>query len=162
MPRWTDFAYERDAEGVYDLALDADTRDAAVTAGLDSAILISIHSDRRAESDEVADPMLRRGWICDPYSDIPDDRHGSGAWLYEQRRLTDETTGGITSEVEASLGWMIADHLATSVEASVTSVDPARRKMSLKVAINERRGGNSVRSFDLWLATVKRQITNTV
>ena len=59
MTRYVDLAYAQDDEGVFDLVIDEDMADFDTTDGLESAIVVSLFSDRRAYRDEVGDPMKR-------------------------------------------------------------------------------------------------------
>lgn len=152
MARPTDIAVTRGKDGIYDATINKATRDLDMTEGLDSASLISLFSDRRARADEVADPMKRRGWIGDLVSDVPDDRHGSGIWLYEQRRDLGKDVGGIRMEAEASHRWMVDDGLARSVSASITQ-DPAARAVNVTVEITSTTGGKTSKAYTLASAT---------
>jgi phage gp46-like protein len=116
---FTDFASTQDSEGIFDILIDAGAGDFVTTDAEDSAIVVSLFSDRRAFPDEVADPMKRRGWIGDEVAEVTGDRHGSGLWLYEQRRLTPEVANGVRMEAVASLQWMVEQGLVTSVAADV-------------------------------------------
>jgi phage gp46-like protein len=158
-PIYTDLVFELDSDGIYDLALDTDTRDMALIDGLESAIMVSLFSDRRAADDEVVDPLKRRGWIGDLVSEVPGDRHGSGLWLYEQRRLSEETIVGLKNEAEASLRWMLDEGLVTTVEASVVP-DPAHRSVTLVIKLGSPQGGQTIRKFTLADKTRRRAITN--
>lgn len=152
MSRYTDLAYTIDEEGLYDLEIDPDTGDFVVTDGLESALFVSLFSDRRAYEDEVRDPLKRRGWIGDLVSDVPGDRFGSGLWLYEQRRLTGEVAAGVRIEAEAALNWMVQDGLARTVQAAVLS-RPADRAIDLAITIALPDGGTTSRAYVLADAT---------
>lgn len=133
MARITDLAVKADAETIYDLVIDSDTRDLVTTDSLDSALFVSLFTDRRARPDEVAEAIKRRGWDGDLIADIPDDRIGSGLWLYEQRRLTPDVVNGVRAEAELALTWLVPD-LAQHVTATITQ-DAAARSVTLAVAI---------------------------
>ena len=140
------------ADGIYDIDLDTPNRDALKTAGLESAILVSLFSDRRAAADEVADPLRRRGWICDLVSAIPGDRHGSGLWLYAQSRLTETTAASVAAEARNALDWLIQEGLCNSVACSVTR-DDATRTAYLIVTLGLIEGGVSQHAFVIANAT---------
>lgn len=152
---FTDLAYGQDADGHYDLVIDDEAGDFAVTQGLDSAIFVSLFSDRRAREDEVADPLRRRGWIGDLVAEVAGDVHGSGNWFYEQARLDDDTRLGLRDESEAALDWMVAERLARTVEASVAPV-PDRRRSELFIRLGYPDGSEDVKAFSLADATVRR------
>jgi|CXWL01.1.fsa_nt_gi phage gp46-like protein len=154
---FTDLAYRADAEGYYDLAIDAANGDLETTDGLESAFMVSLFSDRRARVDEVADPMKRRGWIGDLVAEAFGDVHGSGVWLYEQRRLTGEVVVGLRLEAEASLLWMIAEDLVRTVTGQILA-NPAERSVTLVIDVTEPQGGSTRRAYVLADATRKGAI----
>ncbi|MDX2308089.1 MAG: phage GP46 family protein [Hyphomicrobium sp.] len=150
--RFVDCAYVEQADGIYDLAVDPATGDLALEEGLASALFVSLFSDRRAREDEVADPMRRRGWIGNLVAEVPGDNHGSGFWLYEQRRLTGEVASGVRLEAEIALEWMVDARLIRTATAEVLA-DPARRRITLSVEVTEPDGGTSSRAYELADAT---------
>jgi phage gp46-like protein len=150
--RYTDLAYEQDADGVFDFVIDDDAGDFKTDDGFEAAIVVSLFSDRRAYSSEVRDPMKRRGWIGDLVSEVPNDRHGSGLWLYEQHRLTQETVIGVRTEAVQSLEWMQEESYVTHSEAMVLS-NAKDREINLVVTLHFLDGGSSQRVFALADAT---------
>ncbi|MFP3921668.1 MAG: phage GP46 family protein [Dichotomicrobium sp.] len=160
MSEFTDLDFERDADGVYDLVVDPDTGDFKVTGGMRPALFISLFSDRRARPDEVADPLKRRGWIGDLYAEIPGDAHGSGLWLYNQRRLTADVRQALRLEALNSLAWLLQDRLVQSVDAEVIH-DPAARSLELRTSLTVADGGVSRTSFELWEHTRAGELART-
>lgn len=160
MDRFTDLAVIDNGNGLYDLDLDSDLADAATDGGLYGALLISLFTDRRAASDEVADPMKRRGWIGDLVSDVPGDRIGSGLWLYAQSRLTPDIQAAIEGEARSSLQWMIDERLVAAV-AVATVADHAARTLSLNVTLTLVDGRVSQHAFVLANATRTGLLSNT-
>jgi phage gp46-like protein len=165
MDRFTDLLVAQRADGIFDLVLDEVNRDCALTQGMESALIVSLFSDRRAREDEVADPMKRRGWTGDLVAEVPGDVHGSGLWLYAQRRAFGEEAGGgraatqagLRSEAQQSLEWLVADRLVTSVAAEVVT-DPAARADRLTITLAERQGGPTSSAFLLAAATRARAL----
>lgn len=153
-----DFAYQQDADGMFDLVIDRDAGDFAVTPGLETSMLVSLFSDRRADQSEVSDPMQRRGWIGNLVAETVGDNHGSGLWLYEQRRLTDDIALGVKTEAVQSFDWMVDDGLATYVEADVRQV-PSKRALYLDMTIHFPNGQSASRAYALADATRNGTIT---
>lgn len=91
--------------------------DLALDDGLNTAILISLFSDRRAEpSDELPDPGgSRRGWWGDAVADGR-DRIGSRLWLLTRRKQTPETRQLFLEFTREALAWLIEDGVASTVE----------------------------------------------
>lgn len=156
MAKFTDIAVARDAEGVYDMVFD-DTRDMASVQGFETALLCSLFSDRRADKDEVSDPMKRRGWIGNLVAETPMDNYGSGLWLYEQRRATEDVRALLRLEVISSLEWMREERLIKNLDANLF-YDPAKRSVSIRVLTSDLLGGVSSKSFELWSATGRGQV----
>ncbi len=152
MERFTDFGFFLDEEGLYDIRIDPVARDFVTIDGLESASFVSLFSDRRAHADEVRNPMERRGWIGNVVSEVPADNHGSGLWLYEQRRLTLEVAAGVRDEAEASHEWMRQERLVDNVTATVL-MDPVTRTVSLVLELDAGLGNVSTRSYVLINAT---------
>lgn len=150
MSRYTDLWIEQDDEGVFDFVVE--NGDLKTTDGLDSAVVVSLFSDRRAYREEVADPMKRRGWIGDLVSDVASDRHGSGLWLYEQHRLTQATAVGVRNEAVQAFDWAVDENLIERAEADVLK-HPAERRITLNVTLHMLDGGKTSRAFVLADAT---------
>lgn len=152
MKVFTDISVLEDADGIFDIGLDENNRDAALTAGLESAILVSLFSDQRAPPDLVPDPMRRRGWICDLVATVPNDKIGSLLWIYQQSRLTSETASNVASDARNALQWMIDDGLCDNVAVSITRVD-ATRTLFLLATLTLVSGGVSNHAFAIANAT---------
>lgn len=152
MPLYIDLAHAQDVEGFFDLVIDATARDLATSDGLESVLLVSLFSDRRAAADEVSDPLERRGWLGNAAAEVPGDNHGSGLWLYEQRRLTQAVVNGVRSEAEQALAWMREQNMARDVSAT-PQTDPAKRLLTLNIEITDPQGGTSNRAYLLADAT---------
>lgn len=152
MTRYVDLNFEQDTEGIFDLVIDVDAKDLDTTDGLETAILVSLFSDRRAAADEVRDPLRRRGWIGNLIAEVPNDNFGSGLWLYEQKRLTGDVLAGLRTEAEQALDWMVDEGLATSTAAKVVAA-PERRQVYLSVDLFEPSGDATNRAYRLADAT---------
>lgn len=114
-----DLAHKIDSEGHFDLYV-TDDGDFAISDGLESPIVVSLFSDRRAFDDEVGDPLRRRGWLGNDLLGVPNDNFGSGIWLYEQARTNQETILGVESEARQALEWMVDESLITHSAVAVT------------------------------------------
>ena len=120
----TDAALVLSADGLSaDLAIE--NGDLFTDDGLDTAALISLFTDRRAEEDDVIDPLDRnqdrRGWAGDLVG-LPGDRIGSRLWLLQRATLpTDTRFGGVPTALlvqqyaAEALAWMLEDGVASSV-----------------------------------------------
>ena len=93
--------------------------DLVVDDGLETAVLMSLFTDRRAEDDdELPDPNStdKRGWWGDLVSDINNDKIGSRQWLLERSKTIDEVLENIKLYAEEALQWMIDDDVVANIE----------------------------------------------
>lgn len=116
--------------------------DLATDEGLETAILISLFTDRRAGAGDVLPDGEedRRGWWGDAFG-VPGDLIGSRLWLLD--RSTQSAANLATAEEYAreALQWLIDDKVAEAVK--VTASYPARGWRLLDVEV-KRPGLDSV------------------
>src|SRR5579859_1817812 len=95
--------------------------DLAIDDGLDTAVAISLWSDRLANADdEIPDGSAdRRGWWGDAYLPVlstgQPDRIGSRLWLLARALQTLETQQHAQAYVREALQWMVDDGVVASV-----------------------------------------------
>ncbi len=96
-------------------ALDTD-------AGLETAIIISLFSDRRAAAtDELpAGHTWRRGWWGAELPDVPGDetQWGSHLWLLSREKQTEETRLRAEQYAREALEWLMEDGAAEDIEVT--------------------------------------------
>jgi phage gp46-like protein len=107
-------AYLQSIDGnLYDLEI-ANNGDIKSEDFFDSAILISLFAESRANESEVFQSHMRRGWIGN--ESTPNFEIGSKIWIYEQARLTRSVLNGITAAARQSLQWLIDDNYVLSID----------------------------------------------
>lgn len=80
----------------------------AVERGLHTAVLISLFSDRRAETDSDIDPASNpRGWCGEAHVLEPSERWGSHFWLGYTTKTADEWLGFMRFAAEEALAWLV-------------------------------------------------------
>lgn len=93
--------------------------------GLETAIIISLFSDRRAdERDDLPDlqNLDRRGWWGDltlATTETGSDRIGSKLWLLERAKTTPETIAKAKIYIEEALQWLLDDQIAIKIDVEV-------------------------------------------
>ncbi len=90
--------------------------------GLETAVIISLFTDRRArDDDELPDPNNpdRRGWWGDLVAEVADDQIGSRLWLLERSKTTPDVLVKAKEYAEEALSWMIEDDVAKKIEVEV-------------------------------------------
>ncbi len=131
-------------ETLYDFQI-GDDGDIVTEDQLDTAILVSLFTDRRASSAEVPLPEYRRGWIGD--LETPGDLYGSMLWLFEQSRLTGQVVARLGNFAQSCLDWMIRDEIATEVSARAIVKNQG---VDLLIDIKKPNSPAEARVFALW------------
>ncbi len=130
---------------LYDFSIDSNG-DIESEDFFDTAILVSLFAEKRANESEVLNPLFRRGWIGNEVT--PGFEIGSKIWLYEQSRLTNSVLNGITTATKQALQWLVDDGFAVSiddVEAFVTETG-----INLTVIIRRPNSKVDKRYYTLW------------
>lgn len=129
-----DFAlfWDTDAFAV-DVAIVAN--DLARDAGLETAVSLSLFTDRRAEDGDVlpAFETDRRGWWADDVAAVEGDRFGSRLWMLARAPATQDTLARAEEYAREALRWLVDDQVAERVEA--TAVVPRAGILGLLIAI---------------------------
>jgi phage gp46-like protein len=100
--------------------------DLASDAGLTTAVLLSLFTDRRAEDDDrppSGDESDRRGWWADQFSPNRADRFGSRLWLLERSVRTDEVRRRAIEYVREALAWMLEDRVVATIDIEADTTD---------------------------------------
>jgi phage gp46-like protein len=137
--------------GAADAAVSAN--DLAADDGLETAVLLSLFTDRRAEEGDVlpAGQTDRRGWWGDVYPVANNDRFGSKLWLLARSKQTQETLTLAETYARESLQWLIDDLVSDRVDVAAEWVRNGVMGLSINI---HRPGKDSVRfRFDkTWAA----------
>ena len=123
--------------------------DLARDAGLRSAVIVSLFTDRRARSDDIlpqqgADP---RGWWPDALGD-PDDQIGSRLWLLSREKQLPTVLAKARDYVMEALAWLVRDGVASSVEVEAEVSAPG--VLGLAVFITRPDGPDRQRFDFVW------------
>ncbi len=90
---------------------------------LETAILISLFTDRLARADDDIDGDDRRGWWGDAGQDYP---IGSRLWLLRRQKLTVATANKAEGFASEALKWLIDDGVVASITPVTQIVYPNR------------------------------------
>lgn len=135
-----DIALRYDPDTKYfDIPLDGG--DLATDDGLESAVLLSLFTDRLAQPDDrLPDGSSnRRGYWTDGYYPF---QHGSRLWLIRREKMTPELLHRAREYAEESLQWLIDEDVVDSVTVEVSA--PRRDMLGLRVIVPR----DGVSSFD--------------
>ncbi|MEL6905873.1 MAG: phage GP46 family protein [Planctomycetota bacterium] len=114
--------------------------DLALDAGLWSAVVVSVLSDRRVAPEDSPDGTLR-GW----WGEDAGDPLGSRLWTLAREKQLELRLPEIEALVEESLAWLLEDEVAESVQVQASY--PSRELVEITVRI---RRGAAPRWADVW------------
>lgn len=90
---------------------------------LETAILISLFTDRLARTDDDIDGDDRRGWWGDTNSEYP---IGSRLWLVRREKLTTKVALKAEDYANEALVWLLDDGVVTAISSNAQIVYPNR------------------------------------
>lgn len=119
-----DIAVSHDSGTEFDVAIAGG--DLLAEDGLETAVLISLFSDRRAEpDDELPDGTGdRRGWWADVFLPVDGDRIGSRLWLLERAKQRPDVPRRAEEFMAEALAWLVEDGIAAAVEPAAETGEP--------------------------------------
>ncbi len=115
--------------------------------GLETAVIISLFTDRRArDDDELPDPNNpdRRGWWGDLVAEVADDQIGSRRWLLERSKTTPDVLVKLKEYDMEALQWMIDDGVAAKIEITVERQGPVESAVLAELIQIHQSDGNIV------------------
>lgn len=121
--------YDANAKA-FDLAIQGG--DLVTDSTLQTAVLLSLYTDRRALPEDVLpdDGTDRRGWWCDAYSDR---LQGSRLWLLSREKDLDSVLRRAEEYAKEALTWVIEDGIGDAVQ--VEAIHLRRGVLQLIVGI---------------------------
>ncbi len=107
------------ADGTLDNLLLED--DIASDPGLRTAVLLSLFTDRHAETDDdlPAADGDHRGWWADEFAPVEGDRIGSRLWLLDRSTQRPELVQRVDASVREALAWMLEDKVLTHIDVTI-------------------------------------------
>jgi len=110
-----------------DFSFDTSIQELESDAGLETAVIISLFTDRRAKIDDIlpdSNNPDRRGWWGDLVSDIEDDQIGSRLWLLNREKTLKSVLIRTKEYAKEALNWLIEDKVVTKIEISAEKYGP--------------------------------------
>lgn len=120
--------------------------------GLETAVLLSLCLDRRAEDDDgVALDEDPRGWWGDSYADVSGDQIGSRLWLLRREKQLPSVASRVQDYASEALAWLVDDGVASSVDVQASWTAPGQ--LTLAVQINRPNQPPFIRQYqNVWSA----------
>lgn len=121
----TDIRIEWDADGAPRGDLVLESGDLATDDGLETAIVASLFTDRRAlPSDPLpAGHEDLRGWWGDVVPAAEGDQTGSRLWLLAREKRTADVLNRAREYTREALQWLLDDGVATRLEVDVEYIN---------------------------------------
>ena len=140
-----DILLEKGQSDFYDI--DFENGDFKQTEGLDTAIILSLLTDKRASESEVSEPSLCRGWLGNELNETPGYEMGSKLWLLDQAVVNDNSINNAEDYATDGLSWLIDDQLTLNNTVEATSDFE-----NISIDIEFIRNNNTVlnKQFSLW------------
>lgn len=130
--------------------------DLLLDEGLQTAIVISLFTDKRCRVEELPSAETdRAGWWGDMFADLEGDQIGSKLWLLRREKQLPATLVRYEEYARESLQWLIDDGIATAV--SVTASYPETGRVDLVIAIQRPQGAVSFKYSLSWNAESARE-----
>jgi phage gp46-like protein len=133
-----------------------DSNDFLPEDGLNTAVLLSLFTNRRALPGDVLPVagMDQQGWWGDTQSPLLNEQIGSRLWLLARSKTTPEVLTKAEDIAREALQWLIDDKVASTVDVTAaqggTSLIPV---LALTVAIHKPEGTAATFKYNLqWTA----------
>lgn len=109
--------------------------DLATDDGLETAVIVSLFTDRRAApDDELPDGTDdRRGWWGDAYASQAGDQIGSRLWLLCREKVLPAVVERARGYAQEALAWLVADGVARSVSVTAEVVSPGVLGLAIEI-----------------------------
>ncbi len=135
--------------------IEYDNGDLTREGGLETAVWMSLFTDRRADIDDnIPDGTTnRRGWWGDLVADTDGDQIGSRLWLLDRSATTEDAIVDAEFYIREALQWMIDDDVCESIDVVVERQSMKNKSaiLGFKVSILQSDGNIIAITFnDLW------------
>ena len=106
--------------GTYNADLSFEDNDLVSDDGLETAVLLSLFTDRRADEADVlpAGVTDRGGWLGDELTDIAGDKTGSRLWLLDREKRSQRVPDRAVEYAREALKWMLDDKVTDKIDVS--------------------------------------------
>lgn len=103
--------------------------------GLETAVLISLFTDRYVESEDLPPNIfVNQGWWADRIDENETDRTGSRIWVFNRTgKINNETRNGLVDACKEALQWMIDLGIASRIEVTGTLVVGERIDLDIQI-----------------------------
>ena len=114
-----DYKFVQDNSGTFDLVFDSANKDFAGIEGFDTSILMQVFLDRRSSKQQVLNPRMRQGFICDIVTKQNNYEVGSFLYLKAQARNTQAEMNEVAGYAEEAMKYFVNNKYAKKAKAVV-------------------------------------------
>lgn len=121
----------------------------ALSSGGDfqTAVIISLFTDRVARADDAVDDGNRRGWWGDS---TEQNQLGSRLWLIRREKLTREVALRAEEYSREALKWLVDDGVVLAVEPVAQIVHPSRLNLFIRYRLPQRSDWETLQFYWVW------------
>lgn len=130
--------------GKYDIDFGSDG-DFVEEKGLETAILMSLFLNERADESEVPNPVLRGGY----WGYEVNEMQFSKLWLVTGRKTSDKLNKA-TDYCNSTLQWLVDENFATGINTVASFISDG---IKLDITISKVNGVKETYTYNLWLNT---------
>jgi len=135
----------------------AENGDFATTSGLNTSLIVTFLTDRRADSSEINNPRYRRGWWGNLFQlDSTFPEIGSKVWLLDQSANLQDSVNNAIAYVQDAYSWLLTLGYADEVEVTATSNFDT---ININIKVIKNNDVVSEQVYNLWQNTVKEIIS---
>lgn len=144
--------------GLMEGDLSFENEDLVREDGLETALIISLFTDRRAREDDIlpdTDNLDKRGWWGDLASpEVEGDQIGSRLWLLERSKTEEEVLVRAKEYIKEATDWLIDDGVAEDIEIEVERQGTeGNDRLAFKVSVLKKSGTTETYKFEpVWLS----------
>jgi len=125
--------------------------DFELTTGFETALLMSLFCEKRADASEMPAPELRRGWWGNTMLGYENYEIGSKLWLLEQARKDSSSLNLSKTYAQDGLQWLIIDGHAQAIKTDASfTIGGIDIEIEIKISLNE----ILISSYKFWQDTV--------
>jgi len=142
-----DIKLSQTADDVFDLSVGSGG-DLTIDNGFDTAIYLSLFTDKRAAESEITKPQMRGGWWGNTLADPPFEI-GSKLWLLDNRR-TQNTLNKAIDFTRECLQWFIDEGFCKTINVTAEFIAEG---LQLTIQFFYKNGSSETKLFEAWGAT---------
>lgn len=112
-----------------------------------TAVIISLFTDRQAREDDKYEDNDRRGWWGDSESS---EQMGSRLWLLRREKLTPQVRQRAEDYASEALRWLLGDRIVKAIEPVAHIVYPNRLNLFIRYQVPQSDNWETLQFYWIW------------